>query len=213
MKYRTLVAAFAVVAFLTVSASRAAMKPAPAPAPATAAELAFVAKDSALLEGLYPTTAAAKMHGYIPLSAHFDSSNTQLYTDLRFDGVTLAHPNFLWYDRAGHLVGVDYELRKSAYAKTPHLAMYPVQASRWSSIGQHVHFGYHLRGKLKYGEGRATPPLRTEHITAAELRAAKLLPAGASLVWASFHPAAWDLAMWTVPNSKGPFADLNPAVK
>lgn len=226
MSYRHVLPAFAAAVFLTLAASRAST-PAPAPtmapmssatatptqAPLTDAERAFVAQDSALLQGLYPTVASAKAHGYVPLSARFDASNTQIYTSLSFDGITLDHPNFLWYDRSGNLAGVDYELRKSQYRTPPHLATYPVQDSRWSSIGQHVHVAYRLRGQLRYGEGRATPALRTGHLTAAMLRRAKLLPPGATLVWASFHPAVWDLALWTVPNSNGPFADLNPAVK
>lgn len=227
MNYRIL-PAFAAAVFLTIIAAHAATptpvptasampmkmpKPSATQAPLTDAETAFVTQDSALLQGLYPTVAAAKAHGYIPLSARFDSSNTQIYTDLRFDDVTLDRPNFLWYDRSGNLVGVDYELRKSDYPKPPHLAIYPVQDLRWSPIGQHVHLAYRLHGQLKYAGGHATPALRKDHLTAAMLRRAKLLPPGATLVWASFHPAVWDLALWTVPNSNGPFADLNPAVK
>lgn len=226
MNYRLILPAFAAAVCFTLTAACAAT-PAPAPtmapmssptvaptqAPLTDAEQTFVTQTSALLQRLYPTVAAAKAHGYVPLSARFDASNTQIYTDLRFDGITLDHPNFLWYDRSGSLVGVDYELRKSEYPTPPHLATYPVQDLRWSPIGQHVHLAYRLHGQLKYAGAHATPALRTSHLTAAMLRRAKLLPAGATLVWASFHPAVWDLAMWTVPNSNGPFADLNPAVK
>jgi len=57
------------------------------------------------------------------------------------------------------------------------------------------------------------PSMKGNTLTESELRAAKLLPANAKLLWTYVHPKSWDLGFWLAPNPKGAFADLNPNVK
>lgn len=180
----------------------------------TTAEQQFVSTTSAKLQSAYPSTLVAKAKGYTMLEGSIDSDNTYNFTNRDFTNVTPDRPNFLWYDRKGHLAGVDYEMPKSKFPSPPQLAAFPVQASRWVTIPEHVHYAYTADGKTVYGVVRATPALRTNDITLEMLRANKAkIPADAKLAWAMYHPAVWDLAMWTVPNPNGAFADLNPNVK
>ena len=180
-------------------------------APPNPSEQTFVAKVSALLNAEYPTRVAAERAGYMALSDKLDSDNTYNLSDMQFTNVTLAHPNFLWFDRTGKLVGTDYEFPKSLYSKPP--AAFSVDASRWTSIDEHVHLAYSLDGKTVYAEHPVKDNLRKPVIAASDLRADGLLPDGATLTWATYHPAAWDLAIWVVPNPEGAFADDNPLVK
>jgi len=182
--------------------------------PLTDSEKAFVTKTSATLNSEYPNTTSAKSAGFTMLFDTIGDDNTYDWTNMSFNGLTPDHPNFLWYDRNGHLVGVDWEFPTTAHAPAPQLAAFPVKAARWTEIPEHVHYAYTLNGKMKYGVTKATPELRKGAITADELRAnGAKLPKDASLMWAMYHPPVWDLAMWTVPNPKGAFADKNPNVK
>lgn len=182
--------------------------------PLNDSEKAFVAKTSATLNAKYPTTASAKAAGFGLLFDTIGDDNTYDWTSMTFANVVPDSPNFLWYDRHGHLAGVDWELPKGASTAPPQMDAFPVQTARWVSIREHVHYAYTENGKMKYGAAKATPALRNAKITADLLRAnGAKLPKDATLVWAMYHPAVWDLAMWTVPNPKGPFADKNPNVK
>jgi len=176
------------------------------------AEQQFVSNVSAALLRRYPTTAKAKAGGYIQMRK-LDVDNTIIYTNFRYHAITLAHPNFLWYDRNGKLVGVDYEIPLSDSPQTPSAARYPVAKSRWTTIPEHVHFSYKLGAVMVLKGGKVYPDLRKEPITSKALRAHGMLPRGASLLWATYHPACWDLGFWVVPNSNGAFAEKNPAVR
>lgn len=205
MRYAVLIA----VLYFAVTGAACAANP-----PLTASEKAFVAKASASLNAAYPTTSAAKTAGFTMLFDTIGDDNTYDWTNMTFNNVTPDRPNFLWYDRHGHLAGADWEFPTSGHAPAPKLGAFPVLAARWVKIPEHVHYAYTVDGNLKYGAAHATPALRTGTITAAELRAnGARLPEDAKLKWAMYHPAVWDLAMWTVPNPKGAFADKNPNVK
>jgi hypothetical protein len=206
MRSATLIAT---LVFVLTGAAFAATSP-----PLTDSEAAFVAKTSATLTDKYPTTASAKSAGFTPLFDSIGSDNTYDWTNMSFSNATPDHPNFLWYDRHGHLAGADWEFPTKPHEPAPKLAAFPVQTARWVQIPEHVHYAYTLDGKMKYGVIKATPALRTGTITATMLRAnGAKLPKDANLAWAMYHPAVWDLAMWTVPNPSGPFADKNPNVK
>lgn len=205
MRYAIAAALF----FALTGAAFAATSP-----PLTASEKAFVAKTSASLNAAYPTTATAKAAGFTMLFDTIGDDNTYDWTNMSFANVAPDHPNFLWYDRKGDLAGVDWEFPTSGNAPAPQLAAFPVLTARWVKIPEHVHYAYTLNGKMKYGVAKATPALRTGTITADELRTnGAKLPKDAKLSWAMYHPAVWDLAMWTVPNPNGPFAEKNPNVK
>jgi hypothetical protein len=202
-------ALIAALFFVLTGAAFAATSP-----PLTDSEKAFVAKSSAALDAKYPTTETAKSAGFGLLEGDIGDDNTYNWTNFSFANVTPDHPNFLWYDRRGHLAGVDWEFPKGTTTSAPQLAAFPVRAARWVSIPEHVHYAYTLNGKMHYGVTKATPALHAMTITADMLRAnGAKLPKDAKLNWAMYHPAVWDLAMWTVPNPNGAFAEKNPNVK
>jgi len=197
----------------TSHAPMAMPTPAAQPKP-SAAEAAFISSVSALLLAKYPTTKEAKAAGYIQLTRLEPTDHTYNYTTMTYDKIDRLHPNFLWFDRNNKLVGLDYEYPKWAWPKIPSATAYPVAASRWVTIQQHMHYAYRMgSGPVQTHGGPALPNLQKDPITAQELTADKMLPKGATLVWAHFHPACWDLGFWLVPNPNGAFADLNPNVK
>lgn len=175
------------------------------------AESQFVSQTSATLLSLYPTAASATAHGYTKMT-ELGTDNTMIYTNFEYQNISLEHPNFLWYDRNGKLAGVDYEFPVSVWPQPP-LAQYPVAKSKWVTIPEHVHFSYSLAGATVMHGARVRPNLKPGPITLAELQADNLVPAGATLLWATYHPTCWDLGFWVVPNPLGPFADKNPLVK
>lgn len=207
----------AIIAIVASLASPAPMKmsmPASTPPPKpNATEAAFVARVSSALLAAYPTDSAATAAGYMRMT-RVEDDGTIIYATMKYTGIDEAHPNFLWYDRHGKLVGLDYEYPVKTWPKPPGSQMYPVSASRWTTIPQHAHFAYRVgSGPIKYKGAKLFPNMMGGKITADELRADKLLPKGATLVWAEAHPKCWDLGFWTVSNPSGAFADLDPLVK
>src|SRR5471032_1206765 len=161
--------------------------PAPQSKP-TAAEASFISSVSAALLAKYPTVKEAQAAGYIQLTRLEPDDHTYVYSDMTYDNITRLRPNFLWYDRNGKLVGLDYEYAKWAWPKIPSMTAYPVAASRWVTIPQHMHYAYRIgSGPIQTHGARALPNLQKDPITADELRADKMLPPGATLVWAHFH--------------------------
>lgn len=203
------VAAAATMAPMTHSSMTGSMQQ---PKP-NATETAFIQSVSAGLLAAYPTVQQATAAGYIRMTK-LESDNTYVYSTMTYTKIDRLHPNFLWYDRNGKLVGLDYEYPKSSWPSFPGTSVYPVMASRWVTIPQHVHFAYTVgSGPVQTRGAKAWPNLRGDVITAKELTDDGLLPKGAKLVWAHFHPTCWDLGFWLVPNPNGAFADLDPAVK
>ncbi|MHB8151765.1 MAG: hypothetical protein ACYDGW_09580 [Vulcanimicrobiaceae bacterium] len=181
-----------------------------ATAPPNATEKAYITRVAHVLLAKYPTVASARAAGYFKMTGIM--GGTAIYFDRRFSGITPLHPNFLWYSRQGRLVGLDYEYPQSRYPKPP-VSRFPIGAARWTVVHEHAHIAYRLPNGTVHLRGiRAYPNLRSGKITPTELTADKVLPAGATLIWAYFHPTCWDLGFWLVPNPKGAFADLNPLV-
>jgi hypothetical protein len=184
----------------------------PAPEP-NAAEAAFVASVTSTLLQRYPTTVQAQAAGYYQMTKMEDDGTVIWFNDDWGKGVSKDAPNFLWFDKAGKLVGLDYQYVVALYPQHPGANVYPVMASRWSTIDAHMHFAYKLLDGTIVRRGARALKGATGDPTAAQLTAAKLLPAGATLLWAHYHPKSWDLGFWLVPNPNGAFADLNPLVK
>jgi hypothetical protein len=89
-----------------------------APLPSSAAENAFVKNVAGRLQAEFPNVARARARGYAQLRK-IDKDNTIVYTNFSFDHISIDHPNFLWYDRRGNLVGVDYEYPKDHWRSPP----------------------------------------------------------------------------------------------
>jgi hypothetical protein len=193
------------------------MKPAgasPTPTPtADPAEAAFIADVTKVLQAKYPTTQSASKAGYFQMTRLEDDGTAIWFNGQWGSAVSKYAPNFLWYDKNDKLAGLDYQYEVSVYPSPPGQSVYPVMPSRWTTIDAHMHLAYKLPdGTLKLRGAQALPN-QTRDPTAAQLRAANLLPPGATLLWALYHPKTWDLGFWLVPNPTGPFADLNPLVK
>lgn len=202
-------------AFYTASLAYAASMPSAtatmAPKP-TAAEAAFVGSVARGLQAKYPTDQAALKAGYYR-TTRLEPDGTIIYFNNAWNPTKL-QPNFLWYDKNGKLVGLDYQYLLSAYPNPPGQNVYPVAASRWTTIDPHIHYGYRLPdGTIKWKGYKMLPGMRGNRLTEAELRTAKLLPTNAKLLWTYVHPKSWDLGFWLVPNPNGAFADRNPNVK
>jgi hypothetical protein len=184
----------------------------PVPKP-DAEEAAFIADVTKVLQDRYATTGAAEAAGYFQMTRLEDDGTVIWFNGKWDEDVSKYDPNFLWYDKNGKLVGLDYQYRFGTNPKPPGPGVYPVMPSRWSTIDAHMHFAYTLPDGTVKRRGAALLPGETDDPTAAQLRAAKLLPANAKLLWAHYHPKSWDLGFWLVPNPNGAFADLNPLVK
>lgn len=192
----------------------AAPTPAPTPTPkANPAETAFIADVTKALQAKYSTSHAAAAAGYYQMTRLEDDGTSVWFNDAWDAGVGKYAPHFLWYDKHGKLVGLDYQYLVSTYPKPPGTSVYPFMASRWTTIDAHMNFAYTLPDGTIKRHGAELLPHQKGDPTAAQLRAAKLLPANATLLWAHYHPKSWDLGFWHVPNPNGAFADLNPLVK
>jgi hypothetical protein len=175
-------------------------------------EAAFIADVTKALQAKYPTTTAATAGGYSQMT-RLGSDGTAIWFNDKWDAnVSKYAPNFLWYDKHGKLAGLDYQYTVSGHPQPP-AGLYPVKASRWVAIPAHMHFAYKMPDGTMKRRGAKALKGETDDPTAAELKAAKLLPPNATLVWAHYHPKTWDLGFWLVPNPNGAFADLNPNVK
>ena len=171
----------------------------PVPVP-NAEETAFIADVAQALQGRYATTSAASAAGYFQMTK-LEDDGTIIWFNGKWDGeVDKYDPNFLWYDKNGKLVGLDYQYRVSSDPKPPGPGVYPVMASRWSTIDAHLHFAYKLPdGTIKRRAATLLKEVDGDP-TAAQLTTAKLLPKGATLLWSHYHPKSWDLGFWLVPN-------------
>jgi hypothetical protein len=190
---------------------------APSQAPLTRAERAFYAAASSTLPKLYPNPAAAEKAGWFRFNNEDDTGAISYINVKYFNTPDAQHPQELWYDVHGRLLGGDFS---QTVASAPHgPTLFGISRSRFHKIPLHVHYGIkHADGTVEYGV----------FVRAAEFRAAgldPLLPTAADLVKLgkvkSVRDVAfvfadlnnWDAEMWLIPNPAGQFADANPNVK
>lgn len=172
----------------------------------------FIDRVRPALTADYGTPARAKAAGFSQMT-QLGWDGTAIYFNHTFDRVDPLHPNFLWYDRHGHLVGVDYELPIEQYPMNPpRHDLFPVRRMRWTIVEAHAHFAYALYSQTVFVETAAQPNFALGPVTRETLRDAGLLPANAELLWFSFHPRCWDLSLWLAPNPFGASAAFNPFV-
>lgn len=173
--------------------------------------LRFIAMVRPPLTERVGTIPLAQAAGYSQMT-QLGSDGTAIYFDHTFDGVDPLHPNFLWFDKHGNLVGVDYEVPTTKYPEPPGAPLFSVRRSRWTIVPAHVHIAYKEAGVLMLKEGDAQLNLLGDNVTPDTLTADGLLPAGDRLLWFSFHPRSWDLGLWLTHNPLGASADYNPWV-
>ncbi len=173
-------------------------------------EAAFVSNIARIMLRRYPTPATAVKAGFIQTTA-VEGDRTVVYFNHHFDILDPLHPNFLWYDRANKLAGLDYEYPLGGSAQPPSNKVYPVHRDRWTTVPEHVHLAYRDKnGRVWMAETRVRADIRGKIIAEAQLAADGFLPKSATLLWAYYHPTCWDLAFWLVPNPNGAFAALDP---
>jgi len=189
----------------------------PAQAPLTAAEQQFAMTASATIRKLYPTPAAAEAAGYFRYNNEDDSGAISYENPLYFNTPDPAHPQQLWFDVNGRVLGGDWSQTVAASPAGP--TLFGLGPSRFHKIPLHIHYGVRRPdGTIQYGVF-----VRAADFTAAGLDPLHPTPADlvklgkvASVDQVAFVFAMqnnWDAQMWVIPNASGPFADLNPAVK
>jgi len=190
---------------------------APTQAPLTAAEQTFYTTASAAVTKAYPTPAAAEKAGYFRFNNEDRSGAISYENPKYFDSPDVAHPQQLWYDVNGRLLGGDWSQTVATAPNGP--TAFGLQAARFHKIPLHVHYALKLPdGSIDYGlyvraADFVAAGLDPLHPTPADLvklgKAAS--PDKVAFVFALLNN--YDAQMWVIPNAGGQFADLNPAVQ
>jgi len=185
-------------------------------APLTPAEQRFYDRASTTLQKLYPNPAAAAKAGYFRFNNEDRSGAISYENPQYFETPDVAHPQQLWYDVNGKLLGGDFSQTVALHPDAPTLGgLSPV---RFHKIPLHVHYALkRADGSIDYGlftraadfTAAGLDPL---HPTAADLvKLGKATsPDRVAFVFALLNN--WDAQMWLIPNPSGQFADLNPNV-
>ena len=189
----------------------------PAQTPLTPAEHAFYVRASTTLRKLYPDPAAAEKAGYFRFNNE-DRSGAISYANRKyFETPNIAHPQQLWYDVNGRLLGGDFSQTVAAHPRAP--ALFGLSASRFHKVPLHVHYGVKRpNGTIDYGlfvraSDFTAAGLDPLHPTAADLVKLGKVKAAADVAFVFALLNNWDAQMWLIPNPNGQFADLNPNVK
>ena len=216
-RHRALVFAFAVALAPLGASAQMTASPPPPQAPLTPAEQQFSANASSAVQKLYSTPAAAEKAGYFRFTNE-DSSGAISYENPKyFNSPDPSHPQQLWYDVNGRLLGGDWSQTVASSPDAP--TLFGLSPSRFHKIALHVHYGVKKAdGTIDYGlfvraADFTTAGLDPLHPTPADLvKLGKVTSADqVAFVFALLNN--WDAQMWVIPNDAGPFAALNPAVK
>jgi hypothetical protein len=218
MKTPNFLGALAACACLLVPAAlladaMASPTPKPTPAPAlTATEKTFVDGVTSDLQKRFGTTSAAAAAGYFRYNDE-DETGAISWVNTSYWTSDPQHPNQLWYDVKGRLIGADFTVPKTD--TTPQL--WGVSASRWDKIPLHVHFGVkQADGSVMYGgygpKTAAKYGASLDHPTAEDVVKVGKAKSASDVAFVFAYQSIWDLEVWLVPNPLGPFAVQNPSV-
>ncbi len=189
----------------------------PTQAPMTTAEQRFYAKASTTLQQLYPDPAAAEKAGYFRFNNEDRSGAISYANPKYFETPDAEHPQQLWYDVKGKLLGGDFSQTVAAHPHAP--ALFGLPASRFHKVPLHIHYGAKRPdGSIDYGlfvrAGDFTAAgLDPLHPTAADLVKLGKVKSAADVAFVFAMLDNWDAQMWLIPNPHGQFADRNPNVK
>jgi hypothetical protein len=189
----------------------------PKPAPLTAAEQRFYDQASTTLRKLYPSPAAAEKAGYFRFTNEDRSGAISYENPKYFETPDAEHPQQLWYDVHGRLLGGDFSQTVAAHPEAP--TLFGLSASRFHKIPLHIHYGVKLPdGSIDYGlfvrpSDFTAAGLDPLHPTAADLVKLGKVKSAADVAFVFALLNNWDAQMWLIPNPDGQFADLNPNVK
>jgi hypothetical protein len=188
-----------------------------APAPLTPAEHAVYMHAASVLQHLYPTPAAAIKAGWFRYNNEDDSGAISYMNPKYFETPDVAHPQQLWYDVHGRLLGCDFSQKVALHPKGP--TLFGISPARFGQVPLHIHYAVkHPDGSIEYGLYVPSPEflaagLDPLHPTAANLVALGKVKSAASVVFVFANLNNWDATMWLIPNPAGQFEDKNPNVK
>jgi hypothetical protein len=217
---RAFVLAAAWVATPALAGAQSAMPMAtadPTQAPLTSAEQTFVTQASAAVQQRYATIAAAQAAGYRRYTNEDRTGAISYVNPAYMDSPDVAHPQQLWYDVNGRLLGGDWSQTVATAPNGP--TLFGLQPSRFHRIPLHIHyvvkrpdgsFDYGLYVRASDFTAAGLDPL---HPTAADLVKLGKVPSADRVALVFALLANWDAQMWVIPNAAGPFNDSNPAVK
>jgi len=183
----------------------------------TPAEQSFYDQASATLQKLYPNPAAAAKAGYYRFNNEDRSGAISYENPKYFETPDVAHPQQLWYDVNGKLLGGDFSQTVAAHPDAP--TLFGLQAARFHRIPLHVHYGIkRADGSIDYGlfvraSDFTAAGLDPLHPTAADLVKLGKATSPDQVAFVFALLSNWDAQMWLIPNPSGQFADLNPNVK
>lgn len=188
----------------------------PPQAPLTAAEKSFYAKASVELAQLYPNPAAATKAGWFRFNNEDRTGAISYVNPKYFDTPDATHPQQLWYDVHGRLLGGDFSQTVATAPNGP--TLFGISPARFGEVPLHIHYGIkHANGTVEYGVYVAAAEFTAAGLDPLKPTAANLVKLGkvksvadVAFVFANLHN--WDATMWLIPNPAGPFADANPNV-
>jgi hypothetical protein len=188
---------------------------APAQAPLSPAEKQFY-KRAKMLRKIYPTPADAEKAGWFRFNNEDETGAISYINPKYYDTPDPWHPQQLWYDVKGRLLGGDFSQLVATHPAGPDL--FGIDRSRFSHARLHIHFGLKRPdGTVEYGVFVTAQDFIAGHLDPLHPTAADLVTLGkiksASEV-AFIFPAQenWDATMWLIKNPAGQFADKNPDV-
>lgn len=212
-----LIAAVGAAAALRPRRTFAQATPSPYEGPLTPSEQSFYERASAALQKLYPNPAAAERVGYFRYTNE-DRTGAISYENIAyFNTPDLAHPQQLWYDVNGRLLGGDWSQTVASAPNGPNL--FGIGRGRFHHVALHIHFGlYNPNGTIRNGLFVAAADYRTQvgdPLLATPEGLVKMGKATAPEQVAFVFPLLenWDAQMWVIANPAGQFASANPNVK
>jgi hypothetical protein len=216
-----LCAAIAGAPSLAAAQSAAPMMPmataAPAQIPMTAAEQTFYQLASSTLAKLYPTPAAAEKGGWIRFNNEDRSGAISYVNPAYFDSPDAQHPQQLWYDVNGRLLGADFSQLVATHPNGP--TLFGILPARFSKTPLHIHYvAKRADGTLDYGlfvraSDFTAAGLDPTKATAADLVKLGKVKSAADVAFVFSDLNNYDATIWLIPNPAGQFADTNPNVK
>jgi hypothetical protein len=189
---------------------------APTQAPLSRAERAFYSVASTTLLKRYPHPAAAQRAGYFRFSNEDDTGAISYINPAYFETPDPQHPQELWYDVHGRLLGGDFSQIVALHPHGP--TLFGISRKRFHKVRLHIHYGIkHAGGSIEYGVYVIASEFTAAHLDPLHPTAADLVKLGkvksvhdVAFVFANLNN--WDAVMWLIPNPAGQFADANPNV-
>ena len=190
---------------------------APAEQPMSAAEQTFYQLASSTLSKLYPTPESAERAGWKRFNNEDRTGAISYVNPAYFDSPDAQHPQQLWYDVRGRLLGADFSQLVATHPNGP--SLFGIAPARFGKVPLHIHYVVKKPdGTLDYGlfvraADFTAAGLDPTKATAADLVKLGKVKAASEVAFVFSDLNNYDATMWLIPNPAGQFADGNPSVK